>query len=140
VKKLLLGSASLTLFSIAILIFQISCKKEAQAQTNTTPGLTQLNTILFEKTTTAASPTTELWTANIDGSNVKKIPIVLPAGLSIYNASRLSPDGKKVIFEARDATGMGSSLYSCAIDGSNLTKLFDGVTNQDQYYQVDGVY
>jgi hypothetical protein len=32
-KKLLLSSAALTLFSISILIFQISCKKDALAQT-----------------------------------------------------------------------------------------------------------
>lgn len=31
-KKLLLGSAALTLFSISIILFQISCKKEAIAQ------------------------------------------------------------------------------------------------------------
>ena len=34
-KKLLLGSAALTLFSISILIFQISCKKDAKAQSGT---------------------------------------------------------------------------------------------------------
>ena len=32
-KKLLLGSAALTLFAISITIFQISCQKESQAQT-----------------------------------------------------------------------------------------------------------
>ena len=34
-KKLLLGSVALTLFSIAIAIFQMSCQKEANAQTGT---------------------------------------------------------------------------------------------------------
>ena len=35
-KKLLLGSAALTLFAISIFIFQVSCKKEATAQTGST--------------------------------------------------------------------------------------------------------
>ena len=34
-KKLLMGSIALTLFSISIIIFQISCKKEANAQNST---------------------------------------------------------------------------------------------------------
>lgn len=34
-KKLLLSSAALVLFSISILVFQISCKKDAVAQTGT---------------------------------------------------------------------------------------------------------
>jgi hypothetical protein len=33
-KKLLLSSAALTLFSISILVFQLSCKKDAVAQTS----------------------------------------------------------------------------------------------------------
>ena len=43
-KKLLLGSAALTLFAIAISIFQISCNKEANAQTNSTYTLTPATT------------------------------------------------------------------------------------------------
>ncbi len=35
-KKLLLGSAVLTMFSISLIIFQISCKKEVTAQTTPT--------------------------------------------------------------------------------------------------------
>jgi len=35
-KKLLMGSAALTLFSIAMIVLQISCKKEATAQSGGT--------------------------------------------------------------------------------------------------------
>jgi hypothetical protein len=35
-KKLLMGSAALTLFSISMIIFQMSCKKDATAQTGGT--------------------------------------------------------------------------------------------------------
>lgn len=34
-RKLLLGSAVLTLFAISITLFQISCQKESNAQTTT---------------------------------------------------------------------------------------------------------
>ena len=43
-KKLLLGSAALTLFAIAISIFQISCNKDSNAQTNSTYILTPATT------------------------------------------------------------------------------------------------
>ena len=33
-KKLLMGSIVLTMFSISVIIFQLSCKKEASSQTN----------------------------------------------------------------------------------------------------------
>src|SRR6185436_10982897 len=33
-KKLLMGSLVLTMFSISVIIFQISCKKEANSQSN----------------------------------------------------------------------------------------------------------
>lgn len=36
-KKLFLGSLALTLFSMSIILFQISCKKDAVAQTTTEP-------------------------------------------------------------------------------------------------------
>ena len=39
-KKLLMGSIVLTVFALSVLIFQISCKKEATAQTNTSAGST----------------------------------------------------------------------------------------------------
>ena len=40
-KKLLLGSIVLTMFAISVLIFQISCKKEATAQTNSASSADQ---------------------------------------------------------------------------------------------------
>jgi hypothetical protein len=43
-KKLLLGSAALTLMAIAISLFQISCNKVANAQTNSTYTLTPATT------------------------------------------------------------------------------------------------
>lgn len=142
-KKLLLGSIALTTFSIAIIIFQLSCKKTADAQTSTT-GLTQLNLILFTKHITSSSTTTtELWTANLDGSNQKKIPITLPAGQELQEA-RLTPDGKKVIFDASYVSGSiankGAYVYSCNIDGTNLTKIVDNTSLQTTEFFLLGTY
>ena len=46
-KKLLMGSVVLTIFALSITLFQISCKKEAAAQSN--PALTK-EEILVQKT------------------------------------------------------------------------------------------
>lgn len=67
-KKLLMGSLALTLFSISIIIFQMSCKKDATAQTNNTSGIIQLNKILYSKNPTGTSGNGEIWTANYDGT------------------------------------------------------------------------
>jgi hypothetical protein len=56
-KKLILGSVALTFFSISIIIFQISCKKEVIAQTlnqcSETGNINLSITIPSNKTTTA---------------------------------------------------------------------------------------
>lgn len=139
-KKLLMGSIVLTILSFSIITFQLSCSKPANAQSGAALGLTQLNIILFERSTSTFPQVSELWIANIDGSNQKKIPITLPVGITLYPGSRLSPDGKFVIFQTRDSTITGSSLYSCDTNGSNLKLLFDGITKHDYYYDISGIY
>jgi hypothetical protein len=49
-KKILLGTIALTAFSCSIILFQISCKKSADAATPTTSiGITQQNKIIYTK-------------------------------------------------------------------------------------------
>ena len=60
-KKLLLSSIILLLFSSSILIFQVSCQKEAKADTN---NITQQNKIIYIKAILASNEN-EIWTANI---------------------------------------------------------------------------
>lgn len=140
-KKLLLGSIVLTTFSIAIIIFQMSCQKTAEAQTSTTTGLTQLNLILFSKHPNSGSGN-ELWTANLDGTNQKKIPITLPTGQEVQEA-KLTPDGKKVVFVASYVSGSvankGAYIYTCSLDGSNLVKILDNPTLNFEVY-LAGTY
>lgn len=157
-------------FSLSIILFQISCKKEAVAQsggnsttnyvlkpatTSTLGGVivgsglsvgsdgtlsvnnngtnndesTQLNLILY-------SHNGELWTANIDGTNQTKIPITLPTGITGFDNAHLSPDGKKVIFDVNGQT-QGVAIYSCNIDGSNLTKIIGDANTASTYYVDD---
>ena len=125
-KKLLLSSIVLTLFSFSIILFQLSCKKDAVAQTGTA-GLTQLNKIVYS--VEPVSNITEIWTANYDGTNKTKINITLPsATIEIGGSPKLSPDGQKVFFEVNDVDpGTGKSyIYSANINGSNVALVIDG--------------
>ncbi|MET3979005.1 hypothetical protein ABIB62_001574 [Mucilaginibacter sp. UYP25] len=110
-KKILLSTVVLIAFSLSIVLFQISCKKDAVAETPTlsapiattnTLGLVKPDgtTIKIDATgkisaVSTNSPTsadivvysklnatkTEIWKVNIDGSQNQKINIVLPAGV-----------------------------------------------------------
>jgi hypothetical protein len=136
-KKLFLGSVALTMFSISILIFQISCKKESTAQPLTNQSL---NKILYTKVYTVSGiEIIEYWTSNTDGSNAIKIPITPPTGLVIgANGCSLTPDGTKLIFTIYDPSNNRNFVYSCLLNGSNMTKLAEATTGQ--YYQVHGSY
>lgn len=136
-KKLLLGSAALLIFAISLMIFQISCKKEAVAQSPAT-GITQQNKILYQKYI-AATSTSEIWISNYDGSNNHKVNIALPANLRIRQESRLSPDGQKIFFGAGTATApYNFYIYSCNVDGSNVQQVIDDGNDPD--LQLMGAY
>ena len=128
-----MGTVFLTVIGLAITASQFSCTK-GSAQT-TTGNVVQLNKIIYLKSITVGTSasqtyTSEIWTANFDGSNATKVPITLPSGVSIPTYPKLSPDGKLVIFETlRPSSVAGRSLqdiYTCSIDGSNLTKIISG--------------
>jgi len=153
-KKLLLSSVILTFFAFSIILFQASCQKEALANTesaytlppatattlggvivgtglnvtangtlNVTPsGVIQQNKIIFVK---RVNSTKEIWTANYDGSNQKKLNIALPSGSRVWDMS-ISPDGQNLIFSAFSSGIDESHIYTCKTDGSNLTKIIDG--------------
>jgi len=152
-KKLLLGSVFLTFFAFSITLFQASCQKEAIANTESTytlppatattlggvivgsglgvtangtlsvtpAGVTQQNKIIYLK---RVNNVREIWTANFDGSNQKKLDIALPSGTYPVNMS-VSPDGQSLLFNAWNDSGIGH-IYMCKTDGSNLTKIIDG--------------
>ncbi|MCB0509036.1 MAG: hypothetical protein KDD21_12135 [Bacteroidetes bacterium] len=121
-KKLLLSSIILLLFSSSILIFQVSCQKEAKADTN---NITQQNKIIYIKAILASNEN-EIWTANIDGTNQQRVAINFPANYELEDdggSITLTPDNQKIIFAM--SVNNVRQVYSCNIDGSNLTKIIE---------------
>jgi hypothetical protein len=112
-KKLLLGSLVLLLFSASIIIFNISCNKESDAQTtnyvlppatsSSLGGIIVGNGLSINSngvlSVTSGSGTgsgslnqlnkiiftkkREIWSANYDGTNQSKINILMPSGYTI---------------------------------------------------------
>ena len=144
-KKLLFGSVVLICFSLAVILFQISCQKNASAQTSTSTQVLDKSLISKSVQTQVGSTTGKdslgrtittpiyryvnvFYTIQNDGSNSTQLNITLPQGLYIGGNGYLSPDGKKIVFVAIDLNN-NSSIYSCSIDGSNLKKVIDGPCN-----------
>ncbi|RTL56074.1 MAG: hypothetical protein EKK37_16465 [Sphingobacteriales bacterium] len=100
---------------------------------STTPNanLVQLNTILYLK---SGATSVEIWLANTDGTNQRKVPISLAASQVIVPGygERLSPDGKVVFFTVSE--NQAYNLYSCSTDGSNLKKIIGNIIT------LEGVY
>ena len=84
-KKIILSTIVLASFSVSIILFQISCKKSADAATLTSStGIQQQNKIIFVKNIPLVAPGTsglyqgQIWSANYDGTNQQQINITLP--------------------------------------------------------------
>jgi hypothetical protein len=114
-KKILLSTIVLTAFSLSIVLFQLSCKKEAKAQS--TQSVVQQGKIIFVKSGTPLS----LWIANYDGSDQQEIQLALPVGSSVDGISSISPDRKTLFVPVYN--GSGDDIYTCNVDGSNLKKI-----------------
>lgn len=125
-KKLLLSSLTLFLFATSIILFQISCKKEATADTANT---NQTGIILFTKSTGFGSTFAhEIWTAAYDGSRQSKVNFTIPSHIQypIELDAHLSPDGKTIFI-----TFHGDGIYSCDIDGRNMKKIINEGSIED---------
>jgi Tol biopolymer transport system component len=119
-KKLLLNSIILFLFSTSVLMFQVSCNKDAIAETNNTT-----DKIIFVKTINNNSDkrASEVWTANIDGTNQQKVNIIIPKEFEINGNINISKDGTKIILVLYEQRTQSMDIYTCNIDGSNLKKV-----------------
>jgi len=127
-KKILLSTIVLTAFSFSIILFQISCKKSADAATTTTStGTTQQSKIIYTKNLPLSGSQgiyySEIGVANYDGTSAQKINITLPTGLFIDYTTfvKLSPDQKTIFFRVADVKQdtNGTGFYSANIDGTN---------------------
>jgi hypothetical protein len=109
-KKLLLSSVILLLFSASVMLFQLSCKKEVLAQI---PALQQNKIIYLNQCNNL------LYSANYDGSNKTVIPISLPAHYIVDDILSISPDRKTIFISTLDTIKLGvPSLYRCNADGT----------------------
>lgn len=126
-KKLLLGSITLCLFSFSMILFQMSCKKDVVAQSN---NQSTINKLVYYK---IISNVVEIWTSKYDGTAQTKINLSIPTGLELDEdvTPRLSPDGLKVFFVLYSEQNNVSDrdLYSANIDGSNVVKIVDNGGN-----------
>jgi tricorn protease-like protein len=126
-KKIILSSIVLLIFSISIAVFQVSCQKDATANTNSdnnTTG-TQQNKIIYLKRIIETG-TNEIWTSNYDGSDQKKLNVVL-SGMTPWRIN-ISPDGQNIfiiVFPLGALEGK-TDIYTCKTDGNNLKKIIDG--------------
>lgn len=131
-----MGSIVLTAFAMTISIVQISCTKEANAQTSTGNTNTQLNKLVFMKHFPSSTP--EVWISNYDGTGQVKVNINLPAGVVFSDnlSVKMSPNGQKLFFEAGPPyqtgalTSISNDIYSCNTDGTSVTKIISKGTER----------
>ena len=81
----------------------------------------------------------EIWKANLDGTNQKKISIIgLPLNCDLAtDAVTVSADGKQIYFLVYTPSDGLQHLYKCNIDGSGLTKV---ISNTDFLFTISGIY
>lgn len=125
-KKLFMGSIALFLFSASIMMFQISCKKDAIA--DPTPATT--GTVLQEGKLLSRGAFVGFYVSNFDGTNKVKINITLPQGLYMYPSDgMISPDHKTIFFGVSNNVNASNSTatyyYACNIDGTNVRQVDD---------------
>jgi Tol biopolymer transport system component len=126
-RKLLLSAITLFLFSTSIFVFQVSCQKDAMADAN---ERNSNDKIVYVKSY-GATPSDEIWIMNLDGTDNKKVPIDFPfddGSLSLSGDATgvtVSKDGKKIIFSLYIEDEDKSQVYTCNIDGTNLTKILE---------------
>jgi hypothetical protein len=135
-RKLLLSTIILLLFSCSILIFQVSCQKDANAGNNNISSETKLVYIKLNTLTDVY----EVYTSNLDGTNNIKVPITVPVGMEMNGDVTITKDGGKLIFELRNIDSSihdGGSIYTCNIDGTNMTKIIGGTTSDELHFSFN---
>jgi hypothetical protein len=137
-RKLFLGSAALFIFSLSVIIFQISCSKDAEAYNDDNNNDGDGKTVLYKKTTSCGID--ELWLMNSNAGNRRKVNIVLPSTDQFITHGRITDNGNKIVLITAklNETDNYRIFYKCNLDGSGLNQLFDGSQFED--YQLQDVY
>jgi Tol biopolymer transport system component len=141
-KKLLMGSAALILFSISIVVVQASCSKEASAGNDDDNG-GKGKLVLYRKSSNSSDPSEieQLWLMESNGSNKRRVNLVFPGNDYFVQTGRLVDNGTKIIITVSKINETGDNymiFYKCNLDGSGLHQLFRG--EQFENYQLQDVY
>lgn len=125
-KKLLYSSVILTLFSVSLVLFQLSCQEEAEAQVYQPIK----NRILYKYL--KQDGTVEYWTARDDGTDYFMLPIEVPEFNTLGRDGVFSSDGKRLIVSVTDQAKF-THIYSFTFDGTGkMDKLVDGTGKTDE--------
>jgi Tol biopolymer transport system component len=118
-KKLLLSSIILLLFSCSLLIFQVSCQKEANARQS---DVSNQNKILFTRATDISS---EIWIADSDGRNQRKINFSLLPNEKMNPNISISPDNSNIYITTSEKVGnyYRARLYTIDLNGNNKSEI-----------------
>jgi hypothetical protein len=140
-KKLLMGSVALILFSVSVVVFQVSCSKDAMAGNDDDNG-GKGKMVLYKISTDAGGDQNneQLWLMESNGSNRHRVNIVFPQNDFFITSARLVDKGTKIILFAIKFNEVDNYrvAYKCNLDGSGLTQLFQGAQFDD--YQMQDVY
>jgi len=103
--------------------------------TNNNSNAINSTKILYRKIT--PSRTIELWSINLDGTNKKKVNIMLPTGweLEWEEMAKVTANGQNIIILAINTLTRQEAIYICNIDGSNVVKLTDEPIDEDMAIQ-----
>lgn len=109
--------------------------------TSSSTGTTQYNKILIGLKSDGIY---KFLLVSYDGTSITTINIpTLPSGCSVYSATppALSPDGKKVFFYAIKSGNLSYvSVFSCNIDGTGLSKVYENANSDYNGFQLGGAY
>jgi len=118
----------LLLFSFSIIIFQMSCKKSASAQSSNST----VTTVAFIKVVGGNAFTSQIWIGTSTGGSITQVPI--PSTYVITSVENIVTNGI-VLFSAQHGTSpVYTDLFSCKIDGSNITQLTTEPSTTTQIY------
>jgi len=90
--------------------------------------------VLYWKAVSETSSDLELWRINLNGTNNRKINIVLPTGIKFGDEelAKVTEDGKTIIFLTRNTSTGQEAIYKSNLDGTSPIR----ITNETLGYNI----
>lgn len=142
-KKLLLGTLVLLAFNAAIIITQMSCKKEAMATASGVSDPTvQYNRLLVFEATPDSTIKKKLTIRDYDGKLISSIVLdnTVPAGYEYFD-SKISPDGKTIFMTLRIKGQFNiQKIASVNVDGTGFKVIHSNEPDVRNHSTVEAAY